>query len=163
MMFDPIFVSIVMRPINIENLYDLEVQNLSGGELQKLAIVITLGKSEDVYLIDEPSAYLDSEQRIVISKIIKKFIYHFNKTAFIIEHDLMMAISLSDKVIVFSGTPSITGLASSPQPMIQGFNSFLKSLNVTFRNDSVSNRPRINKYGSNLDQLQKSTETFFSV
>jgi ABC-type Mn2+/Zn2+ transport system ATPase subunit len=46
------------------------VTNLSGGELQRVAIVLCLGKPADVYLIDEPSAYLDSEQRIACSKVL---------------------------------------------------------------------------------------------
>lgn len=65
------FVSEVMKPMNIEDIIDQEVKNLSGGELQRVAIVLALGKPADIYLIDEPSAYLDSEQRIVTAKVIK--------------------------------------------------------------------------------------------
>lgn len=94
MMFNPQFNSDLLRPFNIESLYDLTVKNLSGGELQRVAIILCLGKPADVYLIDEPSAYLDSEQRIIVAKVIKKFILHFNKTAFIIEHDFIKLIIL---------------------------------------------------------------------
>jgi len=45
-----------------------QVRNLSGGELQRVAITMALGQPANVYLIDEPSAYLDSEQRIVAAK-----------------------------------------------------------------------------------------------
>lgn len=62
-----------MKPLKIEDIIDQEVQNLSGGELQRLAIVLCLGKAADVYLIDEPSAYLDSEQRLVAAKVIKRY------------------------------------------------------------------------------------------
>jgi ABC-type iron transport system FetAB ATPase subunit len=48
---------------------DQEVKNLSGGELQRVAITLCLGQAADIYLIDEPSAYLDSEQRIVAAKV----------------------------------------------------------------------------------------------
>lgn len=68
----------------------MQVKNLSGGELQRLAITVALGTPSDVYLIDEPSAYLDSEQRIVAAKVIKRFILHAKKTAFIVEHDFIM-------------------------------------------------------------------------
>ncbi|KAK4389108.1 ABC transporter E family member 2 [Sesamum angolense] len=54
----------VMKPLLIEQLMDQEVVNLSGGELQRVALTLCLGKPADIYLIDEPSAYLDSEQRI---------------------------------------------------------------------------------------------------
>ena len=55
--------------LKIEALMDQEVQNLSGGELQRVAMTLCLGKPADVYLIDEPSAYLDSEQRLACAKV----------------------------------------------------------------------------------------------
>ena len=81
------------------------MKNLSGGELQRVAITLALGKPADIYLIDEPSAYLDSEQRIVTAKVMKRFILHAQKSAFIVEHDFIMATYLADKVIVYSGSP----------------------------------------------------------
>ena len=57
---------------------DQEVQNLSGGELQRVAMTLCLGKPADVYLIDEPSAYLDSEQRLAAAKVILKGCYRYN-------------------------------------------------------------------------------------
>lgn len=63
---------------------------MSGGELQRVALCLCLGKPAEVYLIDEPSAYLDSEQRITASKVIKRFILHAKKTAFVVEHDFIM-------------------------------------------------------------------------
>ncbi len=86
---------------------DPEKKNLSGGELQRVAIVLALGLPADIYLIDEPSAYLDSEQRIIASRVIKRFIMHAKKTAFIVEHDFIMATYLADRVIVFDGQPGI--------------------------------------------------------
>ena len=50
----PQFVADVMRPLKVEEIMDQEVQNLSGGELQRLAMALCLGKPADVYLIDEP-------------------------------------------------------------------------------------------------------------
>ena len=88
------FQSDVFKPMQIEELLDQEVKNLSGGELQRVALVLCLGKPADVYLIDEPSAYLDSEQRIHAAKVIKRFIMHARKTAFIVEHDFIMATYL---------------------------------------------------------------------
>ncbi len=68
----PQFVADVMKPMKIDEIIDQEVQNLSGGELQRVAITLCLGKPADVYLVDEPSAYLDSEQRLVAAKVIKR-------------------------------------------------------------------------------------------
>jgi ATP-binding cassette subfamily E protein 1 len=66
----------------------------------------------DVYLLDEPSSFLDSEQRIIASKVIKRFILHAKRTAFIIEHDFIMATYLADRVVVFKGTPAIAATAT---------------------------------------------------
>ena len=80
---------------------------MSGGELQRTALIFALGKPANVYLLDEPSAYLDSEQRIITSKVIKRFIINSKKTAFIVEHDFIMATYLADQVVVFDGIPGI--------------------------------------------------------
>jgi ATP-binding cassette subfamily E protein 1 len=47
--------------MKLDDILDLEVQKLSGGELQRVALILALGKPANVYLLDEPSAYLDSE------------------------------------------------------------------------------------------------------
>lgn len=77
-------------------------------------------------MIDEPSAYLDSEQRLTAAKVIKRFILHAKRTAFVVEHDFIMATYLADRVIVYTGTPSVECTATSPQSMITGMNQFLK-------------------------------------
>jgi ATP-binding cassette subfamily E protein 1 len=138
----PQFISDVMKPLMIENIIDNGVQSLSGGELQRLAITLALGKPADVYLIDEPSAYLDSEQRINCAKVIKRFIMHSKKTAFVVEHDFIMATYLADRVVVYHGDPGIDATASAPQSLLSGMNQFLKSLQVTFRRDPINFRPR---------------------
>uniref|UniRef100_A0A7S2ZHF1 Probable ATP-dependent transporter ycf16 n=3 Tax=Rhodosorus marinus TaxID=101924 RepID=A0A7S2ZHF1_9RHOD len=94
----PQFMSDVTKPMMIEQLLDEDVKHLSGGELQRVALVMALGKPADIYLIDEPSAYLDSDQRIVAAKVIKRYILHAKKTAFIVEHDFIMATYLADRV-----------------------------------------------------------------
>jgi len=159
----PHFMSEVTRPLQIEPLLDQKVKTLSGGELQRLAMMLVLGKPADIYLIDEPSAYLDSEQRLIIAKIIKKFIMNSKKTAFIVEHDFIMASYLADRVIVFEGQPSINCKAHTPESLVSGMNKFLKILEITFRRDPENYRPRINKLNSVLDREQKTIGNYFSV
>ena len=117
----PQFTSDVLKPLRIAELMDQEVQNLSGGELQRVALVLCLGKPADLYLIDEPSAYLDSEQRIIASKVIKRYIMHSKKTAFIVEHDFIMSAYLADRVIVYTVLLSLSTLSVAchpcPEPM----------------------------------------------
>jgi len=158
---NPQFQTDVYKPLKIDDFIDQEVQNLSGGELQRVAIVLALGLPADIYLIDEPSAYLDSEQRIIAARVIKRFIMHNKKTAFIVEHDFIMATYLADRVIVFDGQPAIEARANTPESLLSGCNKFLKNLDVTFRRDPNSFRPRINKYRSQLDQEQKLAGNYF--
>ena len=152
----PQFNTDVIKPMNLENIIDQEVKTLSGGELQRVAIVLCLGKPNvNLYLIDEPSSFLDSEQRIIASKVIKRFILHAKKTAFVIEHDFIMATYLADRVIVFEGEPAVTATATPPQSLLTGMNKFLASLEITFRRDPTNFRPRVNKMHSVKDREQK--------
>jgi ATP-binding cassette subfamily E protein 1 len=157
----PQFNTDVLKPLHIENLMDQEVTNLSGGELQRVAITLCLGKPADVYLIDEPSAYLDSEQRLHAAKVIKRFIRNTKKTAFVVEHDFIMGTYLADRVIVFDGEPSKNTNATAPQNLVPGMNMFLKSLKITFRRDPENARPRINKLDSVKDVEQKQSNNYF--
>ncbi|XP_071768629.2 ATP-binding cassette sub-family E member 1 [Centroberyx gerrardi] len=157
----PQFVTDVMKPMKIDSIIDQDVQNLSGGELQRVALTMCLGKPADVYLIDEPSAYLDSEQRLVAARIIKRFILHAKKTAFVVEHDFIMATYLADRVIVFDGIPSKSTAANMPQTLLAGMNKFLSQLEITFRRDPKNLRPRINKMNSIKDMEQKKSGNYF--
>jgi len=157
----PQFDTDVMKPLLIPAIIDQEVQNLSGGELQRVAITLCLGQPADIYLIDEPSAYLDSEQRIIASKVIKRFILHAKKTGFVVEHDFIMATYLADRVVVYDGVPSIECTANSPQSLLTGMNTFLAQLEITFRRDPTNYRPRINKPDSLKDKEQKLAGNYF--
>jgi ATP-binding cassette subfamily E protein 1 len=157
----PQFQTDVAKPLQLETLLDLEVTKLSGGELQRVALILCLGKPADVYLIDEPSAYLDSEQRIIAARVIKRFIMHAQRSCFVVEHDFIMATYLADQVIVYSGLPGIECRAHAPQSLVSGMNIFLAQLDVTFRRDPTNHRPRINKLDSIKDRAQKLSGNFF--
>ena len=156
-----LFKTEVLVPLDIESLLDNEVQTLSGGELQRTAIVLALAKPCDIYLIDEPSAYLDSEQRVRASKVMKRWIINSKRSAFIVEHDFIMATYLADKVIVFDGIPAKEAYCTSPEGLVSGMNKFLKLMDITFRRDPTNFRPRINKLNSQKDQEQKGAGNYF--
>jgi len=157
----PQFQTDVVKPMLIEQIADHEVQTLSGGELQRVAICLALGKPADIYLIDEPSAYLDVEQRVVAARVMKRFILHAKKTAFIVEHDFIMATYLADRVVVYEGQPGVHCIASAPVSLIEGMNKFLAQLEITFRRDPTNFRPRINKSESVKDKEQKLAGSYF--
>ena len=117
----------------------------------------------DIYLIDEPSAYLDSEQRIIAAKVIKRFILHAKKTGFVVEHDFIMASYLADRVIVYEGSPGRDCTANTPVSLVQGMNKFLAALEITFRRDPTNFRPRINKFESIKDKEQKLSGNYFCL
>jgi len=146
----------VERPLNLKYLMDNEVKTLSGGELQRVAIAVCLGKQADIYLVDEPSAYLDSAQRMTASKTIRRVIEKSGKSAVIVDHDVYMIDLISDSLMVFSGEASKRGVGEGPMEMRDGMNRFLRDVDITFRRDHETNRPRINKKDSRLDREQKS-------
>ena len=159
----PRFVAEVLTPLRVDALLEHNVASLSGGELQIVAIAIALGTPADLYLLDEPSAYLDSEQRIAAARVLKRFIQTTHKVALVVEHDFMMATYLADRVIVYRGTPAIAATATAPQPLQSGMNAFLRGLDVSFRRDPETHRPRINKPNSGLDKEQKAAGNYFHL
>ncbi|NPA38535.1 MAG: ribosome biogenesis/translation initiation ATPase RLI [Candidatus Nanohaloarchaeota archaeon] len=155
--------SLLIKPLELDKIMHKTVAKLSGGEMQRLAIVECFAKEADLYLLDEPSAYLDVEQRIHFSKIIRNFVEQTNKSAMVVEHDLLMLSSISDRVMLFEGMPGKEGKAHTPQPFISAINAFLKNINITLRTDEETKRPRINKPGSTKDVEMKQKGIYFSL
>ena len=151
----------IVEPLKIKKLYNKSIKNLSGGELQKVSIVTCLLQKADLYALDEPSAFLDVEDRIAVAKFIQRFTRSYEKSAMIIDHDVQLLDLVSDSMVIFEGTPGINGHASSPLPKVEAMNKFLKSLDITFRRDEKSQRPRVNKENSRLDKIQKAESNFY--
>ncbi|MFH1399217.1 MAG: ribosome biogenesis/translation initiation ATPase RLI [Candidatus Woesearchaeota archaeon] len=145
----------LVNPLELEPLFERKLSELSGGQLQRVAICLCLGRDADLYLMDEPSAYLDVEQRLLISKIIKEEMVNREKAAFVVDHDLLFIDYLSDQLIVFEGEPAVKGEVTGPFEMQQGMNNFLNDIGITFRRDAETNRPRANKPDSVMDRKQK--------
>ncbi|WP_042666719.1 ribosome biogenesis/translation initiation ATPase RLI [Desulfurococcus amylolyticus] len=151
----------LVRKLGLNKMLDRRVDELSGGELQKLAVAVALARDADLYFLDEPSAYLDVEERITTAKTIRRIVEEKGKTALVVEHDLLMQNYISDKIIVFLGKPGIEGYASGPVDIRTGFNRLLKELDITVRRDSESGRPRINKPGSVMDREQRTRGEYY--
>ncbi|NNM35914.1 MAG: ribosome biogenesis/translation initiation ATPase RLI [Nitrosopumilus sp.] len=151
----------ILDPLKIKKLYNKSIKNLSGGELQKVAVASCLLQKVDLYALDEPSAFLDVEDRIAVAKFLQKFVRSFGKSAIIIDHDLQLMDLISDSMIIFEGESGSTGVATSPMPKADAMNRFLKSLDMSFRRDEKSLRPRVNKLESRLDKDQKTSGNFY--
>ncbi len=151
----------LILPLGIDKLFNRRLAELSGGELQKVAVVNCLAQDAELFLLDEPSAYLDVEQRLLISKIIKNITQERDVTIMVADHDLMFIDYLSDRLIVFSGEPARRGMLRGPFSMVEGMNLFLRELGITLRRDINSRRPRINKPGSVKDREQRENNKWY--
>jgi ATP-binding cassette subfamily E protein 1 len=151
----------IIQPLNLNRLLDRFVGELSGGELQKIAIAACLSKEAQIYLIDEPSAYLDVEERLTVARTIRRIIENRGVTAFVVEHDVSAQDFIANRIIVFDGKPGIQGHASKPTDLRSGMNAFLKNMGITFRRDPVTKRPRVNKEHSRLDRSQKEQGEYY--
>ncbi|MCL5420719.1 MAG: ribosome biogenesis/translation initiation ATPase RLI [Candidatus Parvarchaeota archaeon] len=151
-----------LNKLGINRIINKNVKNLSGGELQKLAIMMTLMQKADIYLIDEPSANLDIEDRLECMNIISSFISSRSKCAIVVDHDLTFLDSTCPKSILFRGKKGINGMTDEIENTGKAINSFLKGIGVTIRRDKDSGRPRINQRGSRLDIEQKAAGNYFA-
>ncbi|MFL2941920.1 MAG: ribosome biogenesis/translation initiation ATPase RLI [Candidatus Poseidoniales archaeon] len=149
------------RPLKLEPLMKRELHTLSGGELQRVAIAECLLKEADLYLLDEPSAYLDANQRMVTAKTIRKSMENRGKSALVVDHDVYFIDYISDGLLCFGGEPGMNGIVEGPYNMREGMNRFLEKVDVTFRRDKNTHRPRVNKPGSRLDREQKIKKEFY--
>lgn len=156
-----IFKTEIMKPFSLEDILDKQVNELSGGELQRLAVATTLSKEADIYLFDEPTAFLDVEQRLIAGKAIRKIIESKNAASLIVDHDIVFIDYISDRAMVFQGDPGIKGKASQPMDLRTSMNKFLKDLKITFRRDKETKRPRVNKLDSYLDREQKENGEYY--
>ncbi len=151
----------ILRPMGLESLMDQSLTELSGGELQRVAITAALSRDADLYLLDEPSAHLDVEQRMLAAKVMRRFAESTEKSVLVVDHDIYLIDLLSERLMVFTGVPGELGIAGTPQEMREGMNSFLKGLGITFRRDEETHRPRVNKPGSRLDRMQKDQGEYY--
>ncbi|HEC36702.1 MAG TPA: ATP-binding cassette domain-containing protein, partial [bacterium] len=153
----------LINNLNLDNIKERKFSELSGGESQRVAIAECLSTEADIYLLDEPSAFLDIEMRLQVAQLLRKSIEELKKSGFVVEHDIITQDFIADSILVFDGSPGLEGRALAPQNLRDGFNTFLKMMNITFRRDSVTKRPRVNKSGSKKDKYQKQINEYYYV
>ncbi len=151
----------VFEPLHLKTLLDCQLDALSGGELQRVAIASAILRDADIYLLDEPSAYLDSEQRMIVSRMIRRIVEKSGKSALVVDHDVYFIDMVSDGLIVFEGTSGKHGVANGPYSLHEGMNRFLRDVDITFRRDEETQRPRVNKPDSYLERQQKESGEYY--
>jgi len=153
----------ILRPLELERLFDQNIQELSGGELQRVAVAACLSQKADLYLLDEPSAFLDVEERLAVARIIRRIVEGRGAAAMVVEHDVVMQDFLADRLMDFRGVPGREGHAHKLVALREGMNLFLQDLGMTFRRDLASGRPRVNKEDSRLDKWQKEIGEYYYI
>jgi ATP-binding cassette subfamily E protein 1 len=153
----------LINNLNLEHIRERNYSELSGGELQRVAIAKCLSTEADIYLLDEPSAFLDVEMRLQVAQLLRKSIEELKKSGFVVEHDIITQDFIADSILVFEGIPGLEGKVMPPQNLRDGFNTFLKMMGITFRRDSITKRPRVNKLGSNKDIYQKRINEYYYI
>lgn len=153
----------ILQSLNVQSLLDRNVMELSGGELQRVTIAACLSRKANLYLLDEPSAYLDVEERLAMAKTIRRVIENRSATGFVVEHDVVAQDFIADRLMIFSGKPGLNGIAHPPTNLRDGMNAFLKEMQITFRRDPTTKRPRVNKENSKMDRYQKKIGEYYYV
>ena len=151
----------ILEKLNLNNVIDNKIRDLSGGELQKFHVALCLSRDAEVYALDEPSAFVDVEDRLKVAEVIREFVSKKEKCAIVVDHDVQFVDYLGDRMLVFLGDPGKEGFVEGPLTKREGMNKVLGMLNITYRRDTNSHRPRINKPGSNLDSEQRKKKEFY--
>ena len=153
----------LINSLKLDNIKDRKMSELSGGELQRVTIADCLSTEADIYLLDEPSAFLDIEMRLTVAQLLRKSIEELKKSAFVVEHDIITQDFIADSILVFEGIPGVEGRALAPLNLRDGFNLFLKMMGITFRREKETKRPRVNKIGSSKDTYQKRINEYYYI
>jgi ATP-binding cassette subfamily E protein 1 len=151
----------ILKPFSISHLLEKPVSALSGGELQRCFLAGSLGKKADLYIIDEGSAFLDVEERLNATRVIRHIVSKNRAACIAIEHDIQIAEALADTILLFEGEPGYSGRTIGPLSKKKGLNRFLSRINITFRRDPETGRARLNKLGSRLDREQREIEAYY--
>jgi ATP-binding cassette subfamily E protein 1 len=149
--------------LGLEGILDVALPDLSGGELQRAAVGLALARPATLYLLDEPSAYLDADQRMAMARLIRRQIERQSSTALVVDHDVYFLDLACDELMVFQpvGTEGRAGRGDGPFPMRDGMNRLLRLVEITFRRDAETRRPRINQEGSALDREQRASGEYY--
>ncbi len=149
--------------LHLEEVLDVALPDLSGGELQRAAVALARARPATLYLLDEPSAYLDADERMSMARLVRRQVERQAVSALVVDHDVYFLDLACDELMVFrsEGEDGTRGRGDGPFPMRDGMNRLLKTVDITFRRDAETLRPRINREGSVLDREQRAKGEYY--
>jgi ATP-binding cassette subfamily E protein 1 len=149
--------------LHLDEVLDVALTDLSGGELQRAAVALALARPATLYLLDEPSAYLDADERMSMARLLRRQVERQAASALVVDHDVYFLDLASDALLVFRHPDGDDGrgVGEGPFPMREGMNRLLREVDVTFRRDAETLRPRINREGSALDREQRAKGEYY--
>ena len=154
----------ITRTLELTEIVEKDLKDISGGERQRLAIGQTLSQKADVYVFDEPTSFLDIKQRITVAKAIHELAIADSESApyiILAEHDLSILDHLSDTITILYGKPGAYGAVTKPQSTYAGINQYLKGYltteNLRFRDHSISFAVRDPELCASTDSMRSFT------
>ena len=149
--------------LHLDEVQDVALPDLSGGELQRAAVALALARPATLYLLDEPSAYLDADERMSMARLLRRQIERQAASALVVDHDVYFLDLASDELMVFGpdAPDGSRGRGDGPFAMREGMNRLLENVRITFRRDPETLRPRINREGSVLDREQRARKEYY--
>ena len=149
--------------LHLDEVLDVALTDLSGGELQRAAVALALARPATLYLLDEPSAYLDADERMSMARLVRRQVERQAVSALVVDHDVYFLDLACDALMVFrpDASDGSRGLGDGPFAMREGMNRLLRTVDITFRRDAETLRPRINREGSVLDREQRAKGEYY--
>lgn len=130
----------VCEILDLVQIRSRNIEELSGGELQRFSIGMICIQKADIFMFDEPSSYLDVKQRLNAAKAIRSLLGP-DKYIIVVEHDLAVLDYLSDFICCLYGVPGAYGVVTMPSSVREGINIFLDGFipteNLRFRDESL--------------------------
>ncbi len=139
----------IIPDLGLEVVLEREIAELSGGELQRVAIAATMLKEADLYFFDEPTSYLDIYERLRVSRVIREL--STEHPVLVVEHDLAILDLLCDKVHIIYGRKGAFGIMTQARPTRTAINTYLNGF-LKEENMRIRDRPIVFQKG--VDRIE---------